>query len=114
MRKETVNTDMNLNRMRFTPKLEIGRIQHFKSESQNFKMDGSNFRFRISDLKCRIRPISNFPHIPNATSALSAPVPVATTTNCLPERVRYVIGIDVLSYGIFPRQISRPVFLSNA
>src|SRR6185369_222551 len=41
--------------------LEIGQLLHFKTESRNFKMDGSNLRFRLSVLKCRSRPISNFP-----------------------------------------------------
>jgi|KBSSwiStaDraftv2_1062776.scaffolds.fasta_scaffold18367_2 hypothetical protein len=54
------------------------------------------------------------PSMANPTSALSEPVPVETTTNCLPERVRYVIGFAPCGYGILPRQISFPVFLSNA
>jgi hypothetical protein len=41
-------------------KIEIGRILHFKSEIGNLKLDRCNLRFPISDLKCRIRPISNF------------------------------------------------------
>src|SRR5205823_11668673 len=49
-----------------------------------------------------------------ATSALSAPAPVAITMNCRPERVRYVIGTALFGYGTFPRQISFPVFLSKA
>src|SRR5438093_5262363 len=41
-------------------KFEIGRILHLKSEIRNCKLDWSNLKFRISDLRCRIRPISNF------------------------------------------------------
>ena len=44
-----------------------------------------------------------------ATSALSAPVPVAITMNCRPERVRYVIGTAAFSYGIF----AAPDFLAG-
>src|SRR5881296_2337828 len=43
---------------------EIGRILHFKSGISKFRIgpepSPSNLRFRITDLKCRIRPISNF------------------------------------------------------
>src|SRR5262245_4142017 len=46
---------------------EIGRILHLKSEIRNRRLDWrphaacrSILEFRISDLRCRIRPISNF------------------------------------------------------
>jgi hypothetical protein len=48
-----------------------------------------------------------------ASKALSAPEPVATTRNCRPDLVRYIIGFATLLKGIFVRQISLPVRLSN-
>ena len=44
-----------------------------------------------------------------AISALSAPVPVATTMNWRPERVRYVIGLAAFSV----RNFSAPDFLAG-
>src|SRR6266850_8067096 len=43
-----------------------------------------------------------------------APAPVATTTNCRPDRVLYVIGVALTGNGVATRDISRPVALSNA
>src|SRR5437867_573616 len=47
-------------------KFKIGRILHLKSEIRDLKLDGPVRgpirNFEISDLRCRIRPTSNFYH----------------------------------------------------
>src|SRR5439155_7802866 len=49
-----------------------------------------------------------------ATRAVFAPEPVATTTNCRPDFVLYVMGVALTGNGVGTRDSSRPVVLSKA
>ena len=49
-----------------------------------------------------------------AARAVFAPEPVATTTNCRPDFVLYVMGVALIGNGVGTRDTSRPVVLSKA
>ena len=71
---------------------DLGKSEIHAIVTPKVASDNGNYRTRGQQLG--IRRISYWPSA-KATSALFAPLPVAATTNCRPERVRYVIGTAV-------------------